>query len=248
MICLSIVIPAFNEEVRLANTLERIFVYLQQQRLASEVIVVDDGSTDATAAVAQALLQRFGQGVLLQNGVNRGKGYSVRQGVLRSQGEYVLFSDADLSTPIEEVEKLLAVLDAGADIAIGSRGLAASDVQIHQPWYRERMGKIFNAILRAFRLTPFTDTQCGFKCFRGEVARALFRQQRIDHFSFDVEILFLAARQRYRIREVAVQWCDEPHSRVHPFYDALKMFRDVLRIRWNAWRGIYPARAQQKGA
>lgn len=236
---LSVIIPAYNEEKRLPRTLATLHHYLEDQPYHYELIIVDDGSTDQTVPMAKHFLQQVGKGILLENGVNRGKGYSVRQGVLHSHGEYVLFSDADLSTPIQEVEKLFYFLKQGYDIAIGSRGLGASDIQIHQPWYREYMGKIFNRFARSFMLTQFADTQCGFKCFRGKVARKLFQQQQIDHFSFDVEVLFLAARQNYRIKEVPIQWFDEPNTRVHALHDATKMFKDLLKIRYNAWTGKY---------
>ena len=236
---LSIVIPAYNEELRIAKSLEQIHRYLTQQPYSAELIIVDDGSSDQTVKVLKDILKRVESGVLLQNGQNRGKGYSVRRGVLHSTGEYVLFSDADLSTPIEEVEKLLPYLDQGYDIAIGSRGLKESDVQIHQPWYREYMGKFFNVIVRSSRLSGFHDTQCGFKAFRGDVARKLFAQQTIEHFSFDVEILFLAARAGYKIKEVPIRWFDEPNTRVRAITDSAKMFRDVLKIRYNAWTGKY---------
>jgi len=238
---LSIIIPAYNEEKRLPHTLERLDHYLKKQTYRYEVLVIDDGSSRQSVQVVQHGLSRLfdGYGILLQNERNRGKGYSVRRGVLHSRGEYVLFSDADLSTPIQEVEKLLDALQQGYDIAIGSRGLDASDIQVHQPWYRESMGKIFNCIARSLQLTEFSDTQCGFKCFCGEVARSLFARQTIEGWSFDVEILFLAARQKYRITEVPIQWFDEPHSRVNALTDATRMFQDLLRIRYNAWMGKY---------
>jgi dolichyl-phosphate beta-glucosyltransferase len=159
--------------------------------------------------------------------------------VLHARGEYLLFSDADLSTPIKEVEKLLWHLQRGCDIAIGSRGLKDSDIQIHQPWYRERMGKIFNLFARLLGLTTFSDNQCGFKFFRGDVARKLFSQKTIDHFSFDVEILFLAVYQGYNIQEVPIQWFNEPHTKVNALSDSSKMFKDLLKIRYNIWMGRY---------
>lgn len=238
-IFLSIVIPAYNEETRIAGSLEKIYFYLEQQTYTCELIIVDDGSTDLTVQVVEDILKRIEHGTLIQNEVNRGKGYSVRQGVLHSHGEYVLFSDADLSTPIEEVEKLFWHLDQGYDIAVGSRGLQESDIQIRQSWYRENMGKIFNRIIRALMLTTFSDTQCGFKCFRGDVARKLFAQQKIDHFSFDVEVLYLATCHGYRVKEVPIQWFNEPNSQVNAIYDSSKMFKDLLKIRYNAWMGKY---------
>ena len=236
---LSVVIPAYNEALRIAASLESISVYSEQQRYSYELIVVDDGSTDQTAQVVKDIFKRIEYGTLLQNKTNRGKGYSVRRGVLASNGEYVLFSDADLSTPIQEIEKLLQCLQEGYDIAIGSRGLKNSDVQLHQPWYREYMGKTFNLIIRLLMLTAFHDTQCGFKCFRGDVARELFARQMLDHYSFDVEILFLAARQNYTMQEVPVQWFNEPNTRVNALKDSARMLKDVIKIRYNAWTGTY---------
>ncbi|GAK55477.1 glycosyl transferase, family 2 [Candidatus Vecturithrix granuli] len=238
-ILLSVVIPAYNEEQRIATTLKRLCAYLEQQSYSSEVIVVDDGSTDQTVKVVNNILQHIKHSVLIQNGVNRGKGYSVRQGVLQARGDYILFSDADLSTPIEEVEKLLQFLQQGYDIAIGSRGLKESNVRVHQAWYREGMGKIFNHLARLLLLTQFSDTQCGFKCFRENVAKELFTRQTIDHFSFDVEILALAAHRGYRIQEVPIRWDNEPHSRVKMFTDSLGMLKDLLKIRYNLLRGKY---------
>lgn len=239
MLFLSVIIPAYNEELRIAKSLEKIYFYLEQQPYTYEILIVDDGSTDSTVRVVNDILKRIENGKLIQNQVNRGKGYSVRQGVLQSTGEYVLFSDADLSTPIEEVEKLFQYLKQGDDIAIGSRALKESDIRIHQPWYRECMGKFFNMIIRVAMLTNFHDTQCGFKCFRGEVARELFARQTIDRFSFDVEVLFLAACSDYKVKEVPIQWFNEPNTRVNALKDSSRMFWDVVKIRYNALRGKY---------
>ncbi len=238
-IFLSVVIPAYNEELRIAKTLEKIFLYLEKQPDTYELIIVDDGSEDSTVQVVQDILKRIDHGMLLRNGENRGKGYSVRHGGMHSCGEYILFSDADLSTPVEEVEKLFLYLKQGYDIAIGSRGLKESDIQIHQPWYREGMGKIFNRIVRVLMLTNFSDTQCGFKLFRGAVAKEIFARQTIDHFSFDVEMLFIAVCRGYKIKEVPIQWFDESNTRVNALNDSAKMFIDLLKIRYNAWMGKY---------
>jgi dolichyl-phosphate beta-glucosyltransferase len=238
-IFLSVVIPAYNEEERIVKTFERVSQYLERQPYASELIVVDDGSTDQTVPVALNLLKRLNKGILLQNGRNRGKGYSVQKGILNSRGQFVLFSDADLSTPIEELAKLLNAVQGEFDIAIGSRGLKSSDVQVHQPWYREYMGKTFNLIIRLLLLSRFHDTQCGFKCFRGDVARELFALQTLDHYSFDVEILLLAQLRQYRVLEVPVQWMNEPNSRVSAVNDSARMLKDVLRIRYNLLTGKY---------
>jgi len=238
-IFLSVVVPAYNEEKRIVKPLERIARYLECQPYTSEIIVVDDGSIDQTGPVVLNQLKGVERGILLQNNRNRGKGYSVRQGILASQGQYVLFSDADLSTPIEEVAKLLQVVQGDYDIAIGSRGLKRSDVRVHQPWYREYMGKTFNLILRLLGLSQFHDTQCGFKCFRGDVARELFALQTLDHYSFDVEILMLAQMHRYRILEVPVRWVNEPNSRVDAITDSARMLIDVIKIRHNMRTGKY---------
>lgn len=236
---LSVVIPAYNEALRIAGSLEKIYLYLERQTYTYELILVDDGSSDQTVRIVTDVFKRIEPGKLLQNEVNRGKGYSVRRGVLHSTGKYVLFSDADLSTPIEEVEKLLPYLEQGYAIAIGSRALKDSDIQIHQPWYREYMGKVFNVIVRSLMLSEFHDTQCGFKGFRGEVARKLFAQQTIKHFSFDVEVLFLATRYNYTVKEVPIQWFNEPNTRVNAFKDSARMLRDLFTIRYNAWTGKY---------
>ena len=239
-IYLSVVIPAYNEQRRLANTLERVRTYLDAQEYTYELIVVDDGSTDGTVGVAQAFAGRHGNLRILRNGHNRGKGFSVRHGIEKAVGEYILFSDADLSTPIEDIERLFTMLlEEGYDIAIGSRSLEESDVRVHQPWYRELMGKIFNKIVRVFTLRGFVDTQCGFKLFRSGVAKEVFAKQRIERFSFDVEALYLARKRGYRIVEVPVTWYDSPRSRVSVVSDPVRMFVDVLMIRYYALRGYY---------
>lgn len=237
---LSVVIPAFNEEERLVPTLARVFDYLSERGYPFEVIVVDDGSTDRTLDLAR----RFAEGKdnlhVVSNGTNRGKGFSVRRGVEEAAGEYILFSDADLSTPIEELDRLFPpVLEGGVDIAIGSRSLRGSDVRVHQPWYRELMGKIFNKIVRIFTLRGFKDTQCGFKLFSGEAAREVFALQRVEGFSFDVEALYLARKAGRRITEVPVTWYNSPRSRVSIVGDPARMFLDVLRIRIDDLRGRY---------
>jgi len=242
-IFLSVVIPAYNEEERIVKTLGRVSQYLECQSYDSELIVVDDGSTDQTVPVVLNFFKCIGKGTLLQNSRNRGKGYSVRKGVLNTCGQFVLFSDADLSTPIEDLAKLLEAVQGGYDIAIGSRGLKTSDVQVHQPWYREYMGKTFNLIIRLLLLSHFHDTQCGFKCFRGDVARELFALQTLDHYSFDVEILLLAKLRHYQALEVPVQWMNEPHSRVNAIKDSARMLKDVLTIRYKLLTGKYSLKA-----
>lgn len=236
---LSVVIPAYNEERRIRPTLARIAEYLDAQGYRSEVIVVDDGSKDGTA---DAVRQHAGcrpNVRLLQCGVNGGKGYAVQQGMLRARGEYLLFSDADLSTPIEEVEKLFPWMQSGFDVVIGSRGLSGSDIRIHQPWYREHMGKVFNGFVRMLVLGGIRDTQCGFKLFRRSVAHEIFPRQQLDGFCFDVELLWLARKFGFRIKEVPIVWYNEEQSRVHPVKDARRMLMDLIRIRIRDWRGGY---------
>jgi dolichyl-phosphate beta-glucosyltransferase len=228
---LSIVVPAFNEEDRLGPTLARIVEWCRAERPSFEVIVVDDGSRDRTVEVAGAAAGRAPEISLLELGVNRGKGAAVRAGVLAAGGERILFCDADLATPIEELGKLDAALDGGADLAIASRGLPDSDIQVRQHPARELMGRTFNAVVRLAVLGGLRDTQCGFKLFRREVARDLFGRATVDGFAFDVELLWLA-RGRYRVAEVPVVWRHVEESKVSPGSDAARMLVDLARIRW----------------
>ncbi len=237
---LSIVIPAYNEERRLPETLRRVRAYLDARGIAAEVIVVDDGSHDATAALAEAWRAQFPGLRLVSNGRNRGKGYSVRHGMLEARGRIVLFTDADLSAPIEEADKLLAALDRGYQVAIGSRAVNRSLIEVHESRLREFAGIIFNGIVRALTGVHFADTQCGFKAFLRESARIVFEQQRIERFGFDPEILFLAKRHGLRAVEIAVRWAHDPQTKVHMLRDSLRMFGEVLSIRWNWLRGRYP--------
>ncbi|HSF32117.1 MAG TPA: dolichyl-phosphate beta-glucosyltransferase [Candidatus Tectomicrobia bacterium] len=236
---LSIVIPAYNEEPRISKTLQTVCAYLKQQPYPAEVIVVDDGSGDATADTVTPFCGGVPPVHLLHNGWNRGKGFSVRRGFLHAHGEYLLFSDADLSTPIEEVEKLLAALQGPCSVAIGSRALPASRVEVSQPWYRQSMGRFFNALVQALAVPGVQDTQCGFKCFRREAALAICQRMTSERFGFDVEMLYLARRLGYLIHEVPVVWRNSPQTRVHALRDSLSMCWDLLRIRWNDGRGRY---------
>ncbi|HUA00080.1 MAG TPA: dolichyl-phosphate beta-glucosyltransferase [Candidatus Aquilonibacter sp.] len=239
---LSIVIPAFNEERRLGRTLARIRDYFAVHPEAGEieVIVVDDGSTDGTARVAQEWERQIPLLRTVSNEGNRGKGYSVRHGMLEARGRIALFTDADLSSPIEESEKLLAAVRAGNDVAIGSRALDRSLIEVHQSRLRELAGIIFNGFVRFFTGLPFADTQCGFKAFVRERSRIVFEQQRIERFGFDPEILFLARRHGLQTTEVPVRWAHDPATKVHVLRDSLVMFFDLLYVRWNALTGRYP--------
>jgi dolichyl-phosphate beta-glucosyltransferase len=238
---LSIVIPAFNEGRRLPKTLERIGAYLNARPLRAEVIAVDDGSSDATAKLVEGYREKYPCLRLISNGRNRGKGFSVRHGILEARGEIVLFSDADLSTPIEEADKLLAaVREKGCDAAIGSRAVDRSLIDIHQSAFREQAGILFNHLVRWIAGIEFSDTQCGFKAFRRERARIIFEQQRIEGFGFDPEILFLAKRHGLRVAEIPVRWSHDSATKVNVVADGMGMLLDLLVIRWNAVRGFYP--------
>ncbi|OGX14249.1 MAG: hypothetical protein A2351_07790 [Omnitrophica bacterium RIFOXYB12_FULL_50_7] len=227
---LSVVIPTYNEEKRLPQSLAAIQDFLKKQSYASEIIVSDDGSQDRTVALAKEFLKEFPHKILVTPH-NRGKGYAVRQGMLAATGAYVLFTDADLSTPIEEVERFLARLEKDQDLVIGSRALSSSQVEIHQNFLRETMGKVFNLVAQQWAFKGVHDSQCGFKCFRREAAQKLFSLQKLDGFSFDVEIVYLAQKFGYRLLELPVIWRNSAQSRVQVFRDPLIMFWDVLRIR-----------------
>src|ERR1700737_5007797 len=237
---LSIIIPSYNEEARLPDTLQRIAEYLPTLRMRTEVLVVDDGSTDRTAAVAESFRGKLTGLRVLSNSTNRGKGYSVRHGMLESQGDMVLFTDADLSAPIEEADKLLTPLNNGYDVAIGSRAMDRSLISTRQSIFRETAGIIFNKIVRIVLRLPFVDTQCGFKAFRRERCRIIFEQQRIEGFGFDPELLYLARHHGLRAIEIPVRWGHSPTTKISMLRDSLQMFMDVLVIRGNAMRGRYP--------
>ena len=235
---LSIIIPSFNEEQRLPDTLRKIAAYVRERRPDTEVIVVDDGSTDKTATVARSYQARIPLLRVLSNGTNRGKGFSVRHGSLEARGNIVLFTDADLSSPIEEGEKLLARL-ATHDVAIGSRAVDRSLIEAHQSAFRESAGIVFNRIVRIILRLPFVDTQCGFKAFRRERCRIIFEQQTIERFGFDPELLYLARHHGLSTIEVPVRWAHSPATKVSMLKDSVQMFLDVFVIRWNALRGRY---------
>ena len=238
-IYLSVVIPAYNEEKRIEGTLREIIAYLKNKPFRSEIIVVNDGSSDKTFDTAKAILDGFEGSQVVSRTENRGKGYSVREGVLHAVGDIILFSDADLSTPIQEFEKLIEWIRKGYDVAIGSRDVKGADIVIHQSWLRECMGKIFNIFVQALTLRGLKDTQCGFKCFTGKTARDVFTRQTITGFGFDVEILFIARSLDYKIKEVPIQWFNSPRSKVSVFSDPLKMFLDLFKIRLNYILGRY---------
>jgi dolichyl-phosphate beta-glucosyltransferase len=239
---LSIVVPAFNEARRLSGTLPRVIEYASRLDESVEIIVVDDGSTDGTGDVAVAVGRARGLVTVLRSDRNRGKGAAVRRGMLAARLGHVLFTDVDLSTPIEEAGKLRAALVRGADVAIGSRRLAGSDVQVHQPWLREVAGRTFSGLVSLLLLPGIHDSQCGFKAFRRSTARELFDRQRLEGFGFDAEVLWLARQLGYRVAEVPIVWRDDRRSNVRLVRDSGGMLLDLGRIRLNGWAGRYALR------
>jgi glycosyltransferase involved in cell wall biosynthesis len=238
---LSIIIPAYNEEQRLPKTLDQIHAYLDAAGISSEVIVVDDGSCDGTVQSVELKSADWPALRVVRNPGNRGKGYSVRHGMLKARGKVVLFTDADLSAPIDEADKLLAAL-ATNDVAIGSRAMDRGLIEVHQPWTREFAGIMFNTIVRVVLGLNIEDTQCGFKAFQREKSQIIFQQQRIDRFGFDPELLFLAKRNGLTIAEVPVRWANSPETTVSLWDGIRAMFYEVAKIRWNAITGKYPRR------
>ncbi len=239
---LSIIIPSYNEELRLPATLERMAEYLETAGLKAEVLVVDDGSKDGTAAVAEYFRIKMPTLRVLSNGVNRGKGYSVRHGMQEARGRIALFTDADLSAPIEEAGKLIDALET-FDVAIGSRAMDRSLISVRESPFREFAGIIFNKIVRIILWLPFVDTQCGFKAFRRERCAVIFEQQRIERFGFDPELLYLARHHGLRAVEIPVRWGHSPATKVSMLRDSIQMFMEVFTIRWNSLKGCYPRKA-----
>jgi len=235
----SIIIPAYNEAARLGSTLERVLSYVSQQAWDAEIVVVNDGSRDQTPDLVRTKSAVCPNLRLIENPGNRGKGYSVRNGMLNAAGEILLFTDADLSSPIQESVKLFAAIEAGADIAIGSRWLQ-SELQTHrQSLARQLYGRIFNLLLRIFLGLKFKDTQCGFKAFSRRAAEAVFPLQRIERWGFDPELLFLARKSGLAVEEVPVVWSHSAGTRISPLKDGMRMFFEVLAILWNAVTGKY---------
>ena len=234
---LSIVIPAYNEARRIRPTLDRILAFVDSHQLETEVIVVDDGSNDQTATIAsEKKLKRLR---VLTNAENRGKGYSVRRGVLEAKGTWILFTDADLSAPIEELEGLLGAINDGADVAIGSRGVDRSKILVHQARSREQGGIVFNWAVQLILGLRLQDTQCGFKLFLREKVLEVFERQTIHGFGFDPEILFLAKKRGLEIREVPVVWRNDESTKVRFLRDGVGMFLDLFKIRWRWITGGY---------
>ncbi|MCM8802723.1 MAG: glycosyltransferase family 2 protein [Candidatus Omnitrophica bacterium] len=229
---ISIIIPAYNEEKRILKTIEKVYKYFKEKKLDFEIIVVDDGSKDKTVEVVNEFLKEKNEIKILKHEKNMGKGAAVKTGVLNASGDLILFTDADLSTPIEEFEKLKKKIEDGYDIAIGSRGLKESKIVIPQPFYRRIIGKIFPLLVRLIITNDFRDTQCGFKLFKREVAKKIFSQLKTEGFAFDVEILARAKKYGYKIAEVGIVWYNSPHSSVRIFKDSFIMLFSLLKIRF----------------
>lgn len=237
---LSVIVPAYNEEHRLPDSLRRIVGYLGKQEYTSEVIVVDDGSEDGTAQVVEEMMTDLPILSLIRT-EHRGKGRAVKMGMLAGRGEYLFICDADLSMPIEELHKFLPPALEGYDVAIASREIPGAR-RYDEPSHRHFMGRVFNWMVRLFAVRGFQDTQCGFKCFRREAAREVFTHQTMDGWGFDVEVLFIAQKRGYVIVEVPINWYYSANSRIHPVRDSIGMFTEVLKIRLNDWKGLYRKR------
>lgn len=235
----SIVVPAYNEQARIGATLEQILDHLRAQQWNAEVVVVDDGSRDDTLEILNRFAREHPHVRVLQNPGNQGKGYAVRNGMLSARGEVLLFTDADMSSPISEASKLFAALERGADVAIGSRWLDPSLQFQRQSLQRQALSRLYNIFLRIVLWFPYRDTQCGFKAFTRRAAEMIFPQQRVTRWGFDPEILFLAHRLGLKVAEVPVRWGHDEGSKIHPVRDGLRMAADALKVRWNAMAGKY---------
>ena len=240
----SVVIPAYNESARIPATLASVVAAIRANGWDAEVIVVNDGSTDSTAQLVRDFAGSAPEVRLLENPGNRGKGYSVRAGVLNAQGDIIMFTDADLSAPMEEAGRLFKAIANGADIAIGSRWLESGRQTHRQPLYRQIFGRCFNAVCRMVMQLPFADTQCGFKAFTRAAAQTVFQLQTIERWGFDPEILFIAIKRGFRVMEVPVSWAHDARSRMSYLRDGLQMLKELAIVRWNAMTGRYNKQTQ----
>ena len=239
---ISIIIPAFEEEARLGDSIEKILSYVEIEKLSAELIVVDDGSGDRTAEVGKSAAARYPalQTKVIRYEPNRGKGFAVKTGLLAADADIAVFSDADLSTPIDELPKLVRPIQTGEyDLTFGSRALDRSLIGLHQPWRREQGGKVFNLIVRTLTRLPFWDTQCGFKAFNMKKFRPLIDVMQIERFGFDVEFLYVANLHGLRLKEIPVRWNHDERTKVNVFRDSYRMFNEVRLIRRNAKKGLY---------
>lgn len=239
MYSLTIVIPAFNEECRLDSTLDKLDVFMNEEEWNAEIIVVDDGSSDGTARLVNRHMQERPYLRLLQNHINRGKGFSLRRGVEAALGEIVLLCDADLSVPIREIHKLLGAIREGADIAIGSRGDVAGGERLAVPWHRRLCSAGFKMVVRSVLGLRFEDTQCGFKAFKRKAARLVFSRQRIERWGFDPEVLMLADRFCFVVKEIGVEAIHDDRSRLNVVSDSFQMLCEVLKVRYHLLFGMY---------
>jgi len=228
---LSVVIPVYNEEKRIEESLNKILDFLGPKEYAWEILIVDDGCMDQTLVITEKILNGRKYRIL-KNERNMGKGASIRRGMLEAQGEICLFTDADLSTPIEEMDLLEGALKEGYDVTFGSRAMKESQLIVRQPFHREMMGRSFNLLVQLIHLPGVKDTQCGFKMFTREAAQAIFQRQKMTGFCFDVEVLVLGKHLGFRMKEVPIRWIDSPQSKVHPLKDAARMFWDLLRLKF----------------
>ncbi|HKD84249.1 MAG TPA: dolichyl-phosphate beta-glucosyltransferase [Terriglobales bacterium] len=235
----SFVVPAYNESDRLSVSLPKVLDYVLQQHLSAEIIVVNDGSRDDTAEIVRRFMRLNPDVRLVENPGNRGKGYSVRNGMLHARGDVVMFTDADLSSPIYEAGKLFAALEQGADVAIGSRWLRSELQTERQPWYRQLYGRLFNLGLRIVLGLKYRDTQCGFKAFTRSAAQTIFTRQHVERWGFDPELLFLADKFKLRTVEVPVEWAHDHRSKISPLRDGIRMGVEMLSVRWNDLQGRY---------
>jgi dolichyl-phosphate beta-glucosyltransferase len=239
----SIILPAYNESARIADALDKILAHDNKRGWNAEIIVVNDGSSDGTGEMVREYARSHPTLRLLENPGNRGKGYSVRNGMLHAHGDILLFSDADLSSPIEEADNLFTALARGADVAIGSRWLNPQLQIQRQPLHRQLFGRIFNLALRIILGLTYKDTQCGFKAFTRRSAHALFPLQKIERWGFDPELLYLSAKLGFVVSEVPVAWAHREGTRISPLRDGIRMFGEMLKVRWHALMGNYSANA-----
>jgi len=241
---ISIIVPAYEEQARLGDSVDRILAYIEREKLSAELIVVDDGSKDKTVETGEAAALAFPDTPtkVIRYETNRGKGYAVKIGLLAARADIAVFSDADLSTPIDELPKLVEPIQTGEfDVTFGSRALDRSLIGTHQPWRREQGGRLMNLVIKTMSGLPFADTQCGFKAFNMKKFRPLLETMTIDRFGFDVEFLFVAARHKLRLKEIPVCWNNVEGSKVSVFRDTRRMFTELIQIRRNAKRGVYDA-------
>lgn len=236
---ISVIIPAFNEESLIFQNVSTVVEFCRDNFKQTEIILVNDGSTDSTLEIMDRLAKDYREVSIIDNGVRKGKGYSLREGMKRATGDYICFTDADLSAPIWQFEKLFQWIEKGYDIVIGSRGLKRSKIELHQPWYRENMGKAFNVLIRTTTPLRFRDTQCGFKVLRRKAMEEVIARTTLNGFCFDVELLYIAKKMGFKICEVPVVWNHSPDTKLNIVSDSAKMLLELLRLRYNDCIGKY---------